>query len=348
MRGLEIPALLVTNRINRNYLSGFTGTDCIVLVTRTKAFFITDFRYANQAKEQVIGCQIIERPSSKTALQVAMELAVELRIHKLGFESDHISYKEYLNLRKWGKNIILLPTQNLIENLRIKKDKHELTLITKSSHIALSAFEFCLSKIRPGVSEKEIVLLFEEKARRLGADSVAFDTIVASGWRSTLPHGVASNKKIKQGELLVFDFGTVYKQYHSDCTRTFIIGKPTTKQKEIYRITLDAQLATVDAIKPGISCKKVDSIARNIITKAGYGDYFGHGLGHGVGMEIHEAPRLAQSDNHILEPGMVVTVEPGIYIEGIGGVRIEDLVLVTRTGHRILTQFPKEFISLAG
>ncbi len=344
----EIPAVLVTNLTNRNYLSGFTGTDCVVVVTSSKALFITDFRYTQQAHQQVQGFQIIERPTTKSAMQVAVESAADLGIKKLGFESAHVTYQEYQSLKKWAKKIPLVPTQNLVENIRIQKDARELALIAKSRTIAMTAFEDCLAHIKPGVTEREIALLFEEKSRRLGASALAFDTIIASGWRSALPHGVASNKKIKKGELVVFDFGTVYEQYNSDCTRTFIVGKPTSKQKEIYQITLEAQLAAVDAVKPGISCKEVDSIARNIITKAGYGKYFGHGLGHGVGMEIHEAPRLAQSGTYILKPGMVVTVEPGIYLENIGGVRIEDLIVVTETGHRILTQFPKELISLAG
>jgi Xaa-Pro aminopeptidase len=343
----DVSAILVSNQINRNYLSGFTGTDCIVLVTQTKALFITDFRYTQQAKKQVLGFKIIERPNTKGALQVAIESAKDLRIKKLGFESSHLSYQEYEQIRKWGKGIRFIPTLSLVEKIRLIKDDKELSLITKSQNISTQAFKYCLSKIKLGMTEKEIALIYEEKARRLGADTVAFDTIVASSWRSALPHGVASEKKIKKGELLTIDFGVVHKQYNSDCTRTFILGTPTRKQKEIYQVTLEAQLAALDAVKPGASCKEIDIIARNIITKAGYGKYFGHGLGHGVGMEIHEGPRLSQAANATLEPGMVVTVEPGIYLENIGGVRIEDLVIVTKTGHRVLTTFPKELISLA-
>jgi len=345
---LGIDALLVTGKLNRNYLSGFTGTECLVWIGKKRAVLVTDFRYTRQAQKQVQGMEVLETPSGKGHLQTAIDSLVEAGIQRLGFESQHLTFFHYELIKKWlkGKKVKLLPATDVVENVRMVKSPQEISLIKKANQISLAAFEIAVSHIKPGISEIEIANIYEEAGRKLGAEGLAFDTIVASGWRSALPHGVASTKKMKTGELVVFDFGMKYKGYHSDCTRTLMIGKPSPKQAEIYQVVKKAQAESLKQVAPGISTKYLDQVARDIITKAGYGKLFGHSLGHGVGLDIHEGPRLAQSQDILLKPGMVVTVEPGIYLEKIGGVRIEDLVVVTETGHRVLTSYTKEMVCL--
>jgi len=345
---LNIDALLVTGKLNRNYLSGFTGTDCVLWVGQKKAVFVTDFRYTRQAQKQVQDMKILETPPGKGHLQSAIDSIIDSGIQRLGFESHLLSHYHYELIKKWlkGKGIKLVSVIDVVEKVRMVKSSTEINLIKKANQISMAAFESAHSQIRPGIREIEIAKIYEEEASKRGGEGLAFDTIVASGWRAGLPHGVASSKKIKSGDLVVFDFGVKYKGYHSDCTRTLMVGKPSPKQIEIYQIVKEAQAQALKKVRAGVSTKQLDQVARDIISQAGYGKYFGHSLGHGVGLDIHEGPRLAQSQEMLLQPGMVVTVEPGIYLDKIGGVRIEDLVVVTETGHRVLTSYTKEMVCL--
>ena len=344
----QLDALLVTQKINRNYLSGFTGTSCTVMAGVKQSLFVTDFRYAHQAKDQVHGFTIKISSLQQSSIQSVITHAKAWKYKRLGFESAHLTYAAYQGIIKQlsGTKIELIPVEGLVEEVRMIKDANELKLIKKANDISLQAFTNMIPHIKVGVKESDLALAYEMEARKLGADGLAFDTIVASGYRSAYPHGVAGNKRIKKNEFITIDFGVVYQGYHSDCTRTFIVGKPSAKQKDIYTAVQVAQQAALAQVRPGISTKELDTIARDIITQSGYGDCFGHGLGHGVGMEIHEAPRLSQISDIPLQPGMVITVEPGIYLESFGGVRIEDLVIVTDKGYKVLSKYTKELVCL--
>jgi len=319
----DLEALWVTGPANRRYLTGFTGTSGYVLVTLHKAVFFTDFRYMEQAAGQVKNCEIRQHgPNVLPDLKAALE---EERIVRLGFEQEHVSYGTYLELARDLPGVELVPAKGLVEQLRMVKDAGEVEILRQAARIADEAWEL------------------ETFMRSKGADSASFDTIVASGARSALPHGVASDKPIAEGELVTFDFGAYYRGYCSDLTRTVMVGKETGKHREIYDIVLEAQMHALENLRPGMTGKEADALTRNIIQRYGYSDYFGHGTGHGIGLEIHEAPRLSVTGETVLQPGMTVTVEPGIYLPGFGGVRIEDDVVITDTGAERLTASPKHW-----
>jgi len=337
-----IDAALLYKNENRRYISGFTGTSGYVVITQESAFFLTDFRYVEQASEQCKGYEIIEHSSDMPVFEILNNLG----IGRLGFEEDFVTYSQYSEFQQKLKDISLTPLNGAMNILRKYKDLNEIRDIEKAATIADEAFGHICEFIKPGMKEQEIALELENHMRKKGASGIAFDFIVASGLRSSLPHGVATDKTVEKGEFITMDFGCVYNGYCSDMTRTIVIGKANDKQKEIYSIVLDAQMKALEAIKPGITGAEADKIARDIINDKGYGKYFGHGLGHGVGLEIHEAPRLSFTNNEILEKGMVVTDEPGIYLPEFGGVRIEDLVVVTEDGNRVLSKSPKQLIEL--
>jgi Xaa-Pro aminopeptidase len=342
-QGLE--ALLLTNPVNRKYITGFTGSAGYVVVSADRAWLFTDFRYVTQANEQASGFEIMEHGVSPLA-SIGQTLR-EAGIRQLGFEQQHLSYGNYLSYAKeLGEGVALVPTDGVVERLRRIKDEAELVIMRKAVAISDAAFEHILTVLKPGLSEKEIALELEMFMRRQGASSSSFDIIVASGERSALPHGVASDRIIGNNEFVKMDFGALYNGYCSDLTRTVVMGSPTAKHREIFDIVLEAQLAAIGGIRAGITGKAGDAFARDLITQRGYGDHFGHGTGHAVGMDIHESPRLSKTEEGILEPGMVVTVEPGIYVPGFGGVRIEDIVVVTDHGCDILTKSKKDFITL--
>lgn len=326
---------------NRFYVSGFTGSTGYALITKDSAYFITDFRYLSQVAEESPAYEIKEISGTKLFGHVLTELGIE----KLGFEDDYMTVEAKEILEKTYKGE-LVPMKRFIEDIRQIKRPDEIELIRKAQNIADETFSYLLDYIKPGMTERQVHLELVNQLRQRGADGESFTAIVASGERGSLPHGHASEKVIEVGDLLTLDFGCIYKGYCSDMTRTISIGKASDKQKEIYEIVLKAQKAALEAIKPGAVCSEIDKVARDIITEAGYGENFGHGLGHGLGLEVHENPRLNQIDNSVLEPGMVVTDEPGIYIPGFGGVRIEDLVVVTEDGHDVLSTSDKELIEL--
>lgn len=335
-----IPYLLVTKPENRFYLSSFTGTTGVLLIGQHTADFLTDFRYVEQVKEQCPHLNVV-RVEQGSVFGVVSEVLRNYNGNKLGFEDEHLTVKEYHELQDKLQGLALEGCSGVVEELRLVKDASEIETLRKAMSIGDQAFAHVLQYIKPGVSERELALELEFFMRQQGASGTAFETIMASGPRSALPHGVASARKLQSGDLLTMDFGCVYKGYHSDMTRTVVLGQANPKQEEIYHIVLEAQMAALAAIKAGVTAKEVDAVARKIITDRGYGEFFGHGTGHGVGLAIHESPRLNTRDETVLEKGMVVTVEPGIYLPQWGGVRIEDSVVVTENGCEILTSSPK-------
>lgn len=338
---LSLDACLFYKPENRYYVSGFTGSTGYALILEDKTYFITDFRYISQVEEECPDFEIIEISASKSLGDVLNEL----KLNSLGFEDDFMSV-ESLESLKGNFHGELVPMRRFIEKIRQIKSNDEIALIKKAQSIADDTFTYLLDFIKAGMTERDVYLELVNQLKKRGAEGESFKAIVASGVRGALPHGSATDKVIKEGELLTLDFGCIYKGYCSDMTRTIAIGKANKKQKEIYEIVLHAQKEALKAIKPGAICKEIDKIARDIITEAGYGENFGHGLGHAVGLEVHENPRLNPTDDSLLEAGMVVTDEPGIYIPGFGGVRIEDLVLVTDTGAQTLSTSNKELIEL--
>lgn len=333
-------ALVVNSPSNIYYLSGFTGTNATLFITLENSYLLTDFRYLEQAAKEAESFEII-RVDNEVFVTLS-ELAKGLKI--IGIEEDYMTWAEYRKMREAFLEYTLADASDILREMREIKDNFEVDIIRQAVRITDETFDSILNKIRIGTSEEEIAFDLEYSLRKKGASGRSFDYIVASGKRSALPHGVATEKVIRKGELIILDFGAKYQWYCSDLTRTVFVGEPDDKHKEIYHLVQEAQQATLDIMKPGMSGKEVDAIAREIISGQGYGQYFGHGLGHSVGLEIHESPRLNTIENKILEPGMVITVEPGIYIPGWGGVRIEDMVLVTKNGVEVLTHAPKQFI----
>lgn len=340
----DIEAVLITGEVNRRYLTGFTGSSGYVLITMQKAWLLTDFRYLTQAAEQAPGYEIVDHGASVTGTLKAL-LAQE-KIDRLGFEEDHIVFATYRTYERELNPVALVPLSGLVEELRMFKDSGELALMKDAADLADRTFLHMLDVLKPGVSEWDAALELETFMRKNGATGTSFDTIMASGERSALPHGRASERIMQNNELVTMDFGAIMNGYCSDITRTVALGTPSAKLREIYDIVLEAQLHTLEFLRPGMTGREADALARDVITRYGYGDEFGHSTGHGLGLEVHEAPRVSKASDTVLKPGMVVTVEPGIYLPGIGGVRIEDDVVITETGIRRLTESTKDFISL--
>lgn len=337
--GAGVEALYITNPENRFYLSGFTGTAGSLLLGLNNSYLFTDFRYTGQAARECPDYQVIE--TSGESSEVLREYLTGEGISLLGLEGDYLTYNQFQTLKEKLGGVELKTVDGLVEELRARKDKDETAFIEEAVRLADEAFKEVLPLIRPGVPEREVALQLEYFMRRLGAEGAAFKTIVASGYRSALPHGVASSRIMAPGDFVTLDFGAVYNGYHSDITRTVVLGRPEKKQEEIYQLVLEAQMSAIESLRAGIKASDVDGAARRIIEQAGYGKQFGHGTGHGVGLSIHEKPRLSAKDQSLLEEGMVVTIEPGIYLPGWGGVRIEDTVLVLNGGCRVLTRTSK-------
>lgn len=340
----NLDAAFIYSKENRRYISGFTGSTGYVIITATKAYFVTDFRYRDQAQLQCKGFEVVIHGSS--LLDQLKETVTKANIKNIAIEEGFMTVAFYDNLKSKFENIELLALKGIMDELRLFKDADEIENIAKAASIADAAFTHILGYIKPGKTEIEVAVELEYFCKKQGATEMSFDSIVASGVRSSLPHGVFSEKIINNGEFLTLDFGCVYNGYCSDMTRTVFVGKADEKQKKIYNTVLEAQQKALEQIRPGILGKEVDKIARDIITEAGFGENFGHGLGHGVGLAVHEEPRLSPLGERTLEANMVVTDEPGIYIAGYGGVRIEDLVLVTEQGNRVLSKSPKHLIEL--
>lgn len=337
-----IEALLISHPVNRRYLTGFTGSAGVVLITATEQLLLTDFRYVIQVQEQAPHMTLVQHQGA--IYHTVGEQCRKLGIKALSFEQDHLTFAEFLQLKEAVGDIKLQPTSGIVKELRMVKDADELAVMREAARIADQAFSKILSDIKPGVRENEISFKLEFYMRELGATSSSFDMIVASGKRSALPHGVASDKVLELGDLVTLDFGALYQGYASDITRTVMLGRPSEKQKEIYDIVLEACNRTIAALRPGMTGKEADAVARDYISAHGYGEFFGHSTGHGLGMEVHELPMLSSRGDMVLQPNMVVTVEPGIYLPEMGGVRIEDDVVITETGCEALNQSSKEWI----
>ena len=339
----HIDALLITSGYNRRYITGFTGTAGVAIVTQDKAVFITDFRYTQQAQKEISGFEIVQH-TKPIMEEVGLQLE-KMGVKSVGFEKDDMSYAMYEVYQKAVK-IELVPVSGLIEKIRLIKTEQEIKIIKAAADIADAAFNHIITYISPGKTELEVSNELEFFMRKQGASSSSFDIIVASGLRSALPHGVATDKIIEKGDFVTLDFGALYNGYVSDLTRTIAVGEPSEQLKEIYQIVLEAQLKSLDEIKAGMSGIQADAVARDHIKSKGYGDAFGHSLGHGIGLEVHEGPGLSFRSETVLEPGMVITIEPGIYVPGVGGVRIEDDTVVTATGNDKLTHSTKELLIL--
>jgi len=344
MAGTGVQSILVTNRLNVRYLTGFSGSSGVALISADRAAFITDFRYTEQAAQETKGYEIVKHGPDVNA--TVAELLREWNAEALLFEEQDVTYATYLKMEEALRPAKLLRSEGIVEKLRMTKDENELAVLQEAADLADKTFDHILAYLKPGVTERSIALEMEFFMRSHGAKSSSFDTIVASGERSALPHGVASDRVIGKNEFVTLDFGAYYKGYCSDLTRTVVVGKASDKHKEIYSIVREAQQYALDHLRPGMTGKEGDALTRDIITRYGYGEYFGHSTGHGIGLEIHESPRLSTGGDDVLTPGMVVTVEPGIYLPGFGGVRIEDDVVMTDRGIRVLTSSPKELIEL--
>ncbi|WJP96912.1 M24 family metallopeptidase [Macrococcus bovicus] len=338
-RNLE--AIIVLSPYNRRYLSLFTGSSGALVITKEENILITDFRYTSQAAEQATDFTVIKQAGG--LLDSVKAVLQERNIRTAGFEGDLITFQQYQAL---GQNLELVDIAGEIEKIRMIKEPFEIEIIQQAADIADQAYEHIQTFIKAGKTELEVSNELEMFMRQLGASGSSFDTIVASGVRGALPHGVASGKVIEQGDMITLDYGAIYNGYISDITRTLAVGEPLPEMRKIYDIVLDAQVTALKTIKPGMTGREADQIARDIIAGAGYGEAFGHSLGHGIGLEVHEGPGLSVASDVQLVPDMCVTLEPGIYVENLGGVRIEDDVLVTESGLKRFTHASKDLIIL--
>ncbi|HHY47692.1 MAG TPA: aminopeptidase P family protein [Firmicutes bacterium] len=349
LRGLmsqqELDACLIMQPENRRYISGFTGSAGALVITSDAAILVTDFRYITQAQDELTEGFVVES-YDKEIVDAIATLARNHRLKNLAVEADYVTLRFYDKLKTACGGVDILPREGLVESLRAVKDPYEIEKISEAARLGDEAFSHILGMIKPGIPEMDIALEIEWTMRKKGALRAAFDVIVASGSRGALPHAKPSHRPLEPGDLVVMDFGAVVDGYCGDMTRTVCVGKASAKAREIYQVVSRAQAAGLAAVRAGRTGRDVDCEAREIIREAGYGDYFGHGLGHGVGLAVHESPRLSQSGTDPLPCGAVVTVEPGIYIPGWGGVRIEDLVVVRETGCQILTRSTKELLEL--
>jgi Xaa-Pro aminopeptidase len=339
LRDDNVDGILITNLENVHYLSGFTGSDAALVMTETKGYFLTDSRYTTQAGEEVSGFEVIEYKKKIEGLSTLMK---DLGLKGIGFESHDLTYQAHKELAEKVSDGELIPIDERVRNMRAAKDDEEVGRIKRAIDIASKSLRENVWRIMPGTQEREIALELEFSMRRNGADNIAFDTIVASGGRSALPHGKPSEKRVNKGDFVIIDFGARYQGYYSDETCTFFCGRPNRRQKEVYQIVKEAHDKAIGSIRPGMKAMEVDAIARNWIKDAGYGDYFGHGTGHGVGLAVHENPVIGPESEVVVREGMVFTIEPGIYVPGWGGVRIEDMILVTGNGCEVLTGLSKE------
>jgi len=341
----EIDALMVGSTPNYTYLSGFTGSSAHLVITRQKGFLITDFRYYEQAQEQAPHFELVRLEQESLENKIGKLLEKE-GIECLGVEADHLVVSEFQRLEQGLPGVRLYPVKKLVEGLRAIKDEEEMEKLREASRLADAAIDHICRWLKPGVTEKEIALEIEIFLRRQGADSLAFPPVVVSGPRGSLPHGIPTDKPVQRGELLTIDLGACLNGYCSDMTRTVAIGPASQEQKQIYSIVLRAQQQALQGIKPGMSGAEADALARNFIQEAGFGGNFGHGLGHGVGMDVHEGPVLSPCSQDSLQPGMVFSVEPGIYLPDRMGVRIEDLVIMKDNGLENLNHSPKQLVEL--
>ncbi|HSK69461.1 MAG TPA: Xaa-Pro peptidase family protein [Candidatus Limnocylindria bacterium] len=335
LKGRGSAGILIHKPSNMFYLSGFTGEGLLVLAPGIRAI-VTDFRYVEQARQQSPGFAVESVSPKVSHAQIAARLLRDAGLGKALYEDDEVTVRDAARLSAALGDIALEALDMAPEALRRVKDAQELALLEKANDISSRAFEEICGVIKPGMTEIAIRRALEDLLLDFGSQAAAFHTIVASGPNGSLPHAIPGERRVQEGDMVTLDFGAKYGGYCADITRTVSVGQPGAEMAKIYAIVQEAQAACQDALAPGKPCREVDAIARKIIGDAGYGDMFGHGLGHSVGIDIHEEPRLNQTSTDVLEPGIVITVEPGIYVPGLGGVRIENTCVVTETGARSL------------
>jgi Xaa-Pro aminopeptidase len=339
---LDADAFLITRLPNVRHLTGFTGSNGQLVLTRDGGLFLTDGRYMEQSAHEVP--DLDRRPYSGEFGAAFAQAVSELGVRRVAFESTGVTYRTYQTLEPAGAELI--PTLDEVERLRWVKDPEELAFLEAAQGLADDAFELVVGKLTEGMTEREVAFELDTALRRAGAEHTSFDTIVAFGESATEPHHSPTGRALQRGDMVKLDFGSVVDGYHSDMTRTFAFGEPDPGLKEIYQLVLQAQQAGIDAVRPGITGGDADRAAREIIAGAGYGDRYPHSLGHGVGLEVHEGPSLRAGGTDVLPEGAVVTVEPGIYVPGLGGVRIEDMVAVTAEGCRPIPRTSRELVIL--
>ncbi len=340
----RLEALLVTSLPNVHYLTGFSGSAGVVLATMQGSTLFTDPRYDLQAHDQVRDCRVVI--VSGDALKAAAQRAKRGRFARLGFEAGAVTFQTHQRLKELLPQKRLVPTDGWIETLRIEKDEGEIEQIRQAVALASRAFSETLPLLRPGIREMEVAAEIEYRMRRYGAEQPSFETIVAFGPRTALPHARATARALQPGECILMDLGAILNGYVSDMTRTVFLGQPSRKVSRIYRAVLEAQKEAEETVRAGVKCAAVDRVARQVLEGYGYEEYFTHSTGHGVGREIHELPRIGKKQRTVLPERAVITVEPGVYLPGFGGVRIEDVVVVRKDGPEILTQTPKELTVL--
>ncbi len=342
-RGLD--GFLVTERGNVRYLTGFSGSSGLCFVRPDRAYFVTDFRYMEQAAQEVAP-EFELLFARNTLIQPLEEKKLLPSGAQIAFEAEHVRTSFYFKLKERFPHTHFIPTEKILETQAMRKDEGEIALLRQAARIADEALREVLPLVKIGVTEREIAAELSYRMRLKGADRDSFDPIVASGPRSALPHGLASDKKLAPGELVVLDFGAVYQGYASDMTRTVALGKIGSELRQIYEAVRVAQEKAVRAARPGLTCQALDQVARDSIQQAGYGRYFIHSLGHGLGLHVHAEPRVGTGSETVLEENFVITIEPGIYLPDVGGVRIEDDILIRKNGAERLTKFPREFIEI--
>ena len=341
----KFDTLLITQLADIRYLCGFTGSSAVLVLTRDDAAFFTDGRYSEQAHTEVVGAAnvIIEGNPLRRALQWSQESKARC----LGLDFAHISVSLFQQVQQqFGGRVKLEDCSGMVQSFRMIKDEQEITRIRGAVKLGAELFSTALESIRPGVPESRVAAEMEYEARRRGGEGMSFETIVAGGTRSALPHGRASHARLPRRGFVVLDFGVILTGYCSDMTRTVHLGKTDARERRMYDAVLRAQLAAIRKVRPGVGVSVVDAAARETLDRAGFGQFFTHSTGHGVGLEVHEPPRIAGKQRQKLQPGMVITVEPGVYIPGEGGVRIEDMVLVTDSGCEVLTPTTKKLITI--
>lgn len=340
---LKVDALLVTEPKNLLYLANFTGSAGLAVITQEEAFFVTDFRYTEQAAQQAVGFNL--RIHKQGIMAEVNDILLENKAKNVAIEANQMNVSTYLQIKQlFAADIV--ESQGLVEKIREIKEPEELALIKAACEITDQSFEHILKFIKPGITELQVANELEAFLKAKGASAMSFDTIVASGVRSSMPHGVASDKVIEDGDMITLDWGCYYQGYSSDMTRTIAVGSVEPELDKIYHIVLEAHERVNRGAKAGMTGKEIDALARDYITEQGYGAYFGHSTGHGLGLDVHELPAISSKNDEAVQAGMVITNEPGIYIPGLGGVRIENDLIVTEDGVESTNQSPKHLIIL--
>ena len=337
----HVNAVIITSPHNLRYFTGFTGGEGFALICSNNCYLLTDSRYIEAAKKETYNFSVI-----MGGIEKLNEIIVQSKCESIAFEDEYMSFAEYIKFSENINNVEFVPSSAKIESLRTVKTQFELENMRIAEQIGVEAFNHIINVVKPGMTEKEVALELEYYMRKSGADCISFDTISISGKNTSMPHGIPSDKVIEYGDFLTMDFGCKYNGYCSDMTRTVVVGHSTDEQREIYDIVLSAQLAGLSAMKAGAVCSDVDSAARKVIENAGFAEQFGHALGHGVGLIIHEEPRISPKSQTVLHENMVVTCEPGIYLPNKFGVRIEDMVRITKDGIENLTHLTKDLLEI--